>query len=166
LIKPWPLKRVVSGGQTGVDQTALKVAKVLGLKTGGWMPQGFKTDEGPNPEFAKEYGLLAHSSPTYPPRTRLNVKISDGTLIMGDLGSPGCKLTHRYCCEEDRKFLKIRRTYDLQEAIFLIRRFIQDYRIVTLNVAGNRERTNPGISEWATIILSEGLKSNERQSKN
>lgn len=30
--------KVISGGQTGVDQAALSAAKEAGLLTGGWMP--------------------------------------------------------------------------------------------------------------------------------
>lgn len=35
-----PLERIISGGQTGVDQGALEAAKMLGIATGGWMPSG------------------------------------------------------------------------------------------------------------------------------
>lgn len=31
---------IVSGGQTGVDQAALRAARALGLPRGGWCPPG------------------------------------------------------------------------------------------------------------------------------
>ena len=37
----WPLERVVSGGQTGVDQSGLTVAVALGLEAVGTLPAGF-----------------------------------------------------------------------------------------------------------------------------
>jgi hypothetical protein len=30
--------KVISGGQTGVDQAALRAAKACGIPTGGWAP--------------------------------------------------------------------------------------------------------------------------------
>ena len=33
--------KIVSGGQTGVDQGALEVAARLGLEFGGWTPHGW-----------------------------------------------------------------------------------------------------------------------------
>ena len=49
------LQRVISGGQTGVDQAALRAAKAAGLETGGWMPLGWLTEECPRPEFGELY---------------------------------------------------------------------------------------------------------------
>jgi Circularly permutated YpsA SLOG family len=37
------LKKIISGGQTGADQAGLRTAKRLGIETGGWMPQGWRT---------------------------------------------------------------------------------------------------------------------------
>jgi hypothetical protein len=50
------LERVISGGQTGVDQAALRVAKAIGLATGGWAPLGWETEDGPASWLAG-YGL-------------------------------------------------------------------------------------------------------------
>jgi len=40
---------VVSGGQTGVDQAALRAARASGIATGGWAPKGWATEAGPAP---------------------------------------------------------------------------------------------------------------------
>lgn len=50
------LRRVISGGQCGVDVAALRAAKRAGLQTGGTMPRGWRTLDGPRPEYAAEYG--------------------------------------------------------------------------------------------------------------
>lgn len=52
------LDRVISGGQSGVDQAALRAARAAGIPTGGSMPRGFLTEDGPRPDFAELYGLV------------------------------------------------------------------------------------------------------------
>jgi predicted Rossmann-fold nucleotide-binding protein len=39
------LTRVISGGQTGVDQAALRAAKTRGIATGGFAPKGWLTEK-------------------------------------------------------------------------------------------------------------------------
>ncbi len=67
------LKKIISSCQTGADQGGLAAAKELNLKTGGWMPNTFRTEAGPRPDLAKLYNLNEHSSYSYIPRTKLNV---------------------------------------------------------------------------------------------
>jgi hypothetical protein len=43
------LVRIISGGQTGVDQAALRAARACGLETGGWVRLGWATDDCPVP---------------------------------------------------------------------------------------------------------------------
>ena len=73
--------RIISGGQTGVDQMALEAAHTHGLVTGGMVPKRFITENGSDPTLVR-FGLTEHpSSSDYPPRTRYNVKNSDYTVI-------------------------------------------------------------------------------------
>ena len=44
--------KIISGGQTGVDQAALRAAKACGIPTGGWAPKGWRTEDGPAPWLA------------------------------------------------------------------------------------------------------------------
>ena len=62
-------EKVISGGQTGADQAGLIAAEKAGITTGGWMPKGFRTLDGPNPGLAARFGLREHPSEEYPPRT-------------------------------------------------------------------------------------------------
>ena len=48
------LVQINSGGQTGADQAAWRVAKAFGVRSGGRMPNGFLTADGPGPEFAED----------------------------------------------------------------------------------------------------------------
>lgn len=73
------LKKVISSGQTGANEAGLATAKRFGLLTGGWMPQGWDTAEGPRPEFEALYGMREHSQ-GHKERMATNVRISDGTI--------------------------------------------------------------------------------------
>lgn len=74
------LKKVISGGQVGVDQAALAAAMNNGFETGGWAPKGWKTRHGPMAAvLSKMYGLKEHSG-GYKERTWQNVKDSDATI--------------------------------------------------------------------------------------
>ena len=121
--------RIISGGQTGVDQMGLEVAKELGLLTGGYAPKGFKTEKGNNPELATLYGLKEHSSEEYNPRTELNVQLSGGTIIFGDEKSPGSISTLRFIKKHSKPYL-------INPTVDEIKEF-KKYKEI-LNIAGNR----------------------------
>ena len=147
------LRKIISGGQTGADQAALRAARRLGIETGGWMPLGWRTQEGPRPEFGELYGMWEHPQPDYPARTRRNVEVSDGTLILGNVETPGCSLTLRTCIALHKPVLVVPRDQDPSTAKREIRAWIRDGKIALLNVAGNREELNPGIGDWAERLL-------------
>lgn len=154
------IKRIISGGQTGADQGGLAAAKELGLETGGWMPLGWRTDAGPRPDLRDLYGMLEHHSPQYPPRTEANVLMSRGTLIFGNAGSPGSYLTVKLCTKHGIPFYLQRwRTGDtISEAeITAFRGWLFVPGPETLNVAGNRERSQPGIHDACRDFLVSAL---------
>lgn len=74
------LRKVISGAQSGADIAGLEIAKRFGYETGGTMPFGYKTLDGCKPEYKSLYGVSAHPSSSYVPRTRKNVLESDGTI--------------------------------------------------------------------------------------
>ena len=148
------LERVISGGQTGADRAALTAAKTAEVATGGWMPKGFRAQDGPRPEFAGLYGVTEHRSARYPPRTALNVKESDATLRFAtDWGSPGEVLTGQMCARYGRPTLDVTpgsATTPAEVAEWLVRHGVR-----VLNVAGNTERTSPGIEAFVVTFLAE-----------
>lgn len=121
--------KIISGGQTGIDQLALKIAKEMGFETGGYCANGFMTETGPEEELLKSYGLIEGGS--YSERTRRNVKESDITLMFGDLWTPGSKCTIK-ACTDFNKPLYTNIYIDLQLA-----EWMENYNII--NVAGNRQ---------------------------
>jgi hypothetical protein len=132
-------KKVVSGGQTGADQAGLFAAARFGIATGGWMPYGFKTLAGLNPELAKRFGLHEHpTSEDYPDRTELNVRQSDGTIrFAANWNAKGEICTLKFIRQHHRPFLDVdmRNPRPVKEIVEWIRR----EGIETLNIAGNAE---------------------------
>lgn len=143
--------KIISGAQTGADRAGLDVALVLGLGVGGWIPRGRRTDEGPlSPEDFLRYKLCEHSSTAYLPRTKQNVLESHGTVLFGRMTTPGCALTIRLCRLHGKPLVKNPNYAEL-------RAFVDRFAVRVLNVAGNRERTNPGIYALAYHILLAAL---------
>jgi hypothetical protein len=146
------LERVISGGQTGADRAALVAAKAAGLATGGWMPKGFLAQDGCHPEFAALYGVTEHASSRYPPRTALNVKESDATLRFATAWeSPGEVLTLDLC----RRYKKPRMDVTPGVTPAAVAAWLTANGVKVLNVAGNTERTSPGIGAVVEGFLAE-----------
>jgi hypothetical protein len=146
-------RRIVSGGQTGVDRAALDVAIALGIPHGGWCPRGRRAEDGP---IAACYALEEHASADYDARTEANVVDSDGTLILyrGALEG-GTKLT-RELAERHRKPLLVVDLANAPDPTAALR-WIEAERIAVLNVAGPRESGRPGIAREARAFLSRVL---------
>jgi hypothetical protein len=151
--KSYPgLHTIISGGQTGADQGGLMAAFENSVKTGGTAPAKYMTTRGPAP-LLQTFGLKAEG--TLQTRTKRNIIDSDGTVILSsDLSSAGTLLTIRLCKELCKPYLVLDIS-DLCETIansemfqisqirthsIAVKRFILDYNISVLNVAGNRER--------------------------
>jgi len=145
--------KIISGGQTGVDLAALDVALKLGIHCGGFCPKGRKSENGPIPE---KYPLTETRSERYPERTELNVRTSDGTLIL-IAGNPdrGTELTIDLCKQHNKPWLAIDLNNDNPPDIKL---WIEKNKIDTMNVAGNRESISPGIHQKAYRFLLKILK--------
>lgn len=150
---PINLRRVVSGGQTGVDQAALRAARASRIPTGGWAPLGWLTEDGPAPWLA-EFGLAECETPGYPARTEANARDSDATLWLGTTDSRGYGATAAACRKHGKPlFHGAGRTP--ADALDWLKLVAGDD--ATVNVAGNRESVQPGIGEraerWLTALF-------------
>ncbi len=146
-----PLKRIISGGQTGADQGALDAAIAASFAVGGWCPNGRRTEDGALPE---RYGFLVETPlSSYPQRTEWNVRDSDGTLLVhcGDFG-PGTKKTAALAKSSGKPYLMvdIRSRTAADEAWA----WITEQEIGVLNVAGPRESGAPGIHDAARDFVA------------
>lgn len=153
------IERVISGGQSGVDLAALDAAKECGIATGGAMPKGFLTEDGPRPEYAEKYGMFELATSSYPARTRTNVYYADGTLILtvGKV-TGGTRLTKEIAQDSGRPVTVV----DLGRADGLadvVREWLEADGVMVLNVAGSRESKQQGIYAKAKAFLLEVFKS-------
>ena len=155
------VRRVISGGQTGVDQAALRAALALGIAIGGWCPPGRLSEAGvipdrfPLTETPNERSATAADIPRSE-RTEWNVRDSDGTLLLcrGELHAQdaGTRFTAE-CASRYRKPLLVADPAALAD-VAGVGRWIKEHRITTLNVAGPSESSCPGIGAAAERFVA------------
>ena len=150
------LKRIISGGQTGVDRAALRFGLDSGYEIGGYCPEGYTAEDGQIPEPFRSR-LTPTRSRSYPARTRQNVEAADATLVIraGAL-SPGTALTIRTAGRLRKPLLVVQ--VDEPGAGGKIRDWLRRLEIDTLNVAGPRESGRPGVGAAAYRLLVEALR--------
>lgn len=148
VIRQSALSKIVSGGQTGVDRAALDSAFELGIPCGGWCPQGRRAEDGAIPD---NYPLQETQARSYNKRTKLNVRDSDGTLILnrGELDG-GTAYTVVFAEKIGKPHLIV----DLEKADpHEVRNWLTEKDIRVLNVAGPREGKRRGINQQAFLFL-------------
>ncbi|MFC1863368.1 YpsA SLOG family protein [Thermodesulfobacteriota bacterium] len=146
------ISKIISGGQTGVEQAALDAAIQWNVDHGGWIPKGRKTETG---ELPDKYKMEEMPTTNYSIGTEQNVVDSDGTLIIshGDLVS-GSKFTEEIALRNKKFCLHI----DLNKIeIFSAAQKISDWisknSIEILNITGQRESESPHIYQTALNLL-------------
>ncbi len=142
-------RKIISGGQTGVDRSALDFAIANGITAGGWCPKGRRADDGP---IDLHYPLQETPMSGYRQRTNWNMRDGDGTLIMhrGQL-TGGTLLTVQLARTFNKShwLVNLNRSVNMEE----VREWLQNNHIRVLNVAGPRERGNRGIYLQSFIFL-------------
>ena len=165
--------KIVSGGQTGVDQGALEAALALNHPCGGWCPKGRLSEAGIIPAI---FPVREHSSLDYRDRTTANVRDSDGTLLF-TFGEPSGGTA--YTLEQAEALGRPYCLVDLYEAVpdvitqdggVLVFRQAPEERpelpdvqairdwgcrqaVSVLNVAGPRESNHPGIQQIVKAVM-------------
>ncbi len=148
------LKKLISGGQTGVDRATLDEALELGILCGGWCPRGRIAEDGPIPA---RYPLTETPTDTVAERTEFNVREADGTLVL--LQGPamrGTTLTVELAAREAKPHLVLDLGWKLEPAD--VQSWLQRNEIEILNVAGPRESEAPGIYQQSREFLHQLLK--------
>lgn len=146
---------IISGGQTGVDLAALDFALDNKIPCGGWCPKGRINENGIIPE---KYPLKETKTSEYSERTEMNIKDSDGTLVFysGNIDE-GTKFTLKRAMELQKPFYTIDINSEPEIDSFI--QWIRTYNIKTLNIAGPRESSSPGIYKSVYKFLDK-LKNN------
>lgn len=73
------LKKIISGGQAGVELAALDAAIRLGFSYGGWAYNSKRTED---PDVTEQQNLTTIDVPSYHIRLEENIIDSDGTAIL------------------------------------------------------------------------------------
>lgn len=141
----------MSGGQTGVDRAALDAAMDTGLAVGGWCPRGRRAEDG---RIDDRYPL--HQTPTsdYSERTTLNVRDSDGTLV---IASRELAAGTAFTVEEANRLGRPHFMADPSLGdVDAVRSWLLRQGIRTLNIVGPREAqgTRPGEGEEEGIYAA------------
>lgn len=123
---------------------------------GGWVPKGRAAEDGPLPA---RYRVIETESSDYDERTKLNVRDSDGTLIIarGAL-TGGTALTLDHAKAFGKPVLVIDpSTASIEDAVRTIGEWIDRGKIRKLNVAGPRASQDPAIYGFTHALLSAAL---------
>ena len=147
--------KIISGGQTGVDQGALDFALYHGWPCGGWCPSGRECESGRIPE---KYPLHEVDTEDYNERTRRNVLDADATLVITASGllEKGTALTISECKQRGKPLFHL----DLEDlsdqqtrAAARIKEWLHECNPDVLNMAGNRESNCPGMQNFTFRLL-------------
>ncbi len=136
-----------------MDRAALDVALELGIPSGGWCPRGRRAEDGIIPE---RYPLVETSSTAYPQRTELNIRNSDGTLVLTvGRADGGTALTISLTRRLKKPCLVV--NLKKKSAIQSVCDWIQANQLQVLNVAGPRDNANGEIYSKARVFLRQML---------
>lgn len=152
------IEKIVSGGQTGVDQAGLLIATEMGIEVGGWCPKGGLDENGTS--MLNVYPLKEATTTNPDERTKLNIRDSDGTLIivpcipLPDKIKDGTRLTIEHAIELKKPHLIIELDKK-DDAANTVNEWVKENNIHVLNIAGPRESNSPGINKESCEIFRE-----------
>ena len=141
--------KIISGGQTGADRTALDWAIAHGVEHGGWCPEGRRAEDGVIPQH---YQVIELAGAGYRARTKANVRGSDGTLIISTslILSGGSRLTAVFAETFEKPCLHVYPALDWRVAL---EEWLGANPIKVLNVAGPRVSSEPGVVAFSGEVL-------------
>lgn len=150
------IEKIISGGQTGVDRAALDIAIKSNIAHGGWCPKGRKAEDGVIP---KQYQLQETDSDDYSERTKLNIRDTDGTLVLVTevpiTVTDGTALTIEEVNQKHKPYLVI--NLNEQDNLELVIQWLKKNNIHILNVGGPRESQRPGVYQLSFKFLEKLL---------
>ncbi|HKJ63862.1 MAG TPA: putative molybdenum carrier protein [Desulfopila sp.] len=148
------VRKIISGGQTGVDQAALDAAMEVGVAYGGWLPAGRRTERGPLPQ--RYYHMQELPTDSYPERTRKNIENADATLIVSRGGlTGGSALTAKIAGEMDKPCLHMDLELSAGCAATHIEQWLCRHQPEILNIAGPRASSDAAIYDQVLALIKE-----------
>lgn len=169
--------KVISGGQTGADQAALRAAKIVNMdypiNTGGTAAKDFMTTRGPNLSLKTSYGLEELQVPSdiiqnLVSRSKLNVDNSDVTVAFLTKRGSGTDKTCGYAIygrwqslplSDVRRFdhgvkplLIISDLRNPEQAALEIIDFVKVHNAKILNICGHRDDDTAGFANYSQVV--------------
>lgn len=145
---PFPVRKIIAGGQTGADSAGLDWAISHGLAHGGWCPRGRRCEDG---VIDARYQLRETRSSGYLERTELNVVEADATVIftLDERLSGGSLKTEQFALRHGKPVLHFRPGVHLRH----LANFLEKHQVYCLNVAGSRASKAMGIQDLVARSL-------------
>jgi predicted Rossmann fold nucleotide-binding protein DprA/Smf involved in DNA uptake len=147
------IRKIISGGQTGVDRAALDLAIKAGIEAGGYVPKGRAAEDGRIPDT---YPNLIETETDDPAqRTELNVLHSDATMIIfRNALAGGSKLTAEFAERYKKPFMQIDLSSgDLETLSRDAKQWLDTISGEILNIAGPRASEDTEIYSKAKQFL-------------
>ena len=143
--------KIVSGGQTGADRTALDWAIAHGVPHGGWCPKGRLAEDG---AISQRYLLQETPAADSSQRTEWNARDSDGTVLLSIAPqlTGGSGLTLRLAQILGKPALHLCKSSPSLPGPALAD-FVRSNKIKILNVAGPKASEEPGIVMFVQEVL-------------
>jgi hypothetical protein len=148
--------KLVSGGQTGADITALDFAIERGIPHGGWCPRGREAEDG---TIDQRYQIQGTPSGGCVRRREWNVRDSDGTVLfsIAPVLTGWSKKTVELVHKHRKPVLHLAWDGGPAAPEQALRRFILDHGIKVLNVAGPRASKEPEVGPFVKQVLGKAL---------
>jgi hypothetical protein len=157
------IKKIISGGQPGVEIAALDAAIRLDIPHAGWCFSDRKIDGG---ILAQQYNVKAIDNPSYFQRLENNIVDSEGTVVLsyGQLVI-GSKAVRDIAEKNNKPYLNVNLSqHPLNHAIALIRKWMTKHEIAAVYFTGTK--TGGGLSPNVydeVIQVIEGICGVERE---
>jgi len=148
------LKKILSGGQPGVEIAALDAALKLDIPHGGWAYRRVREGGGAYPE---QYNLKNIDVPSYHVRLEKNIIDSDGTVILthGQL-IIGIKIIRDLANRHKKPCLNVNLTdCSIGHAVAAIRKWISNNEIEAIYFTGSRSVGDSNIYDETIRIIED-----------
>ncbi|WP_373500023.1 YpsA SLOG family protein [Desulfococcus sp.] len=146
------IRKVISGGQAGVERAALDVALKFMIECGGWIPDWrAREDE----DLVKTYRMTVLEGANYVQATERNVTAGDGVMVVSRGEVSGSAALHIRLAERHNRpllLLDVERTAAF-EAARKAESWIREHGIQVLTVTGSPPGGEPDIHHTASGIL-------------
>lgn len=152
--------RLLANGQTGVALGALRAGLILGIPTGGVMPRGFteyecstrktptgrvklRTTRTSRPYYGQRYGLVEGVEASLTAADRMNIRLADVTVVIGDSTVPRNRLLARIAGDMEKPCWQ-NPAPD---------RWATEFAGRVVHLCGNRESSLRGVEAWVVHTL-------------